>query len=113
MVQTKLSTNNKKVSLKVVGLKHSATKVTGKVTVRLVADNNNKFDADAVKVVDANGNHLGFVANNKANKGTLSNNYYKNFKSATDLRSLVNLEATVVVGTMVCKGSYGLLRVGV
>jgi phage tail sheath gpL-like len=110
MVQTTFGQN--KVSVKVVGLKFGCKVATG-TTVKLVADNNNKFDKDAVMVVTMTGEKVGFVANNKGNKGTLSNKYYKGFKSASDLRNLVDLDTTLVCGNLNVKGSYGLMTVTV
>lgn len=98
------------VAVKVVGLKFGA-KVADGTTVKLVADNNNKFDEDAVMVVTMTGEKVGFVANNR--KGTLSNRFYKNFKSASDLRTDVDLENTLVCGNLNVKGGYGLLKVTV
>ena len=98
------------VAVKVVGLKFGK-KVADGTTVKLVADNNNKFDEDAVMVVTMTGEKVGFVANNR--KGTLSNRFYKNFKSASDLRTDVDLENTLVCGNLNVKGGYGLLKVTV
>ena len=108
-MQQKLGTNS--VSVKIVGLKFSDVKVENGTTLKLIEDNNNQFDEDAVMVVNMKGEKIGFVANNKNSKGTLSNNYYKKFKSATDLRNLVNLNETFVCGNINIKGSYGLMKV--
>ena len=102
----------KSVSVKVVGLKFGKQVADGE-TVKLVADNNNQFDDDAVMVVTMTGDKVGFVANNKGNKGTLSNKFYRNFKSATDLRTLVDLDTTFVCGNLKKMGGYGLLKVTV
>jgi len=106
-MQQKLGKNS--VSIKIVGLKYSDVKIENGTTLKLIEDNNNKFDENAVMVVTMKGEKIGFVANNK--KGTLSNKFYKNFKSATDLRNLVNLKETFVCGNINIKGSYGLMKV--
>ena len=100
----------KKASIKIVGLKYG-TKVPSGTTLKLVADDNNEFDSDAIMVTTMDGEKVGFVANNKSNKGTLSNAYYKKFKSATELRSLVDLDETFVCGNILVKGGYGLMKI--
>lgn len=105
-----LKFGSQKISIKVVGLKYGAKVPTG-TTVKLIEDNENKFDTDAVKVVTMDGEFVGFVANNK--KGTLKNKFYKNFKSATDIRKLVNLKNTLVCGNLNTKGGYGLMTVSI
>lgn len=110
-MQQKLGTNS--VSVKIVGLKFADVKVENGTTLKLVADDNNKFDSDAVMAVTMKGEKIGFVANNKNTKGTLSNNYYKRFKSATDLRGLVDLNETFVCGNIDVRGGYGLMKVSI
>ena len=109
MVQTTFGKNM--VSVKVVGLQFGDVKVADGTTVKLVKDDNNQFDEDAVMVVTMTGEKVGFVANNR--KGTLSNRFYKNFKSASDLRTDVDLENTLVCGNLKTMGGYGLLKVTV
>ena len=111
MNSKQLTFGNEAVAIKVVGLKYGCKPVTG-TTVKLVKDDENKFDEDAVMVVTMTGEKLvGFVANNRNNKGTLSNKFYTNFKSASDLRNLVDLDDVLVCGNLNVKGGYGLLKV--
>ena len=100
----------KKIAIKIVGLKYGKKIPTG-TTLRLIPDTNNKYDPDAVMAVTMTGEKVGFVANNKKTKGTLSNPYYRKFKSATEIKNIVDLDKTYVCGNINIKGSYGLMNV--
>lgn len=105
-MQLKLGTQ--KTFVKIVGLKYG-TKVPTGTTLRLVKDNNNQYDPNAVMVITKNGEKVGYVANNK--QGTLKNKFYNKFSSATELRKLVNLDETFVCGNIDIKGGYGLMKI--
>ena len=105
-MQLKLGTQ--KTFVKIVGLKYG-TKVPTGTTLRLVKDNNNKYDPDAVMVITKNGEKVGYVANNT--ESTLKNKFYKKFQTATNIRKLVNLDETFVCGNIDVKGSYGLMKI--
>ena len=98
----------KKTLIKIVGLKYGERVPSG-TTLRLVEDNNNQYDPDAVMVITNDGKKVGYVANNK--QGTLKNKFYNKFSSATELRKSVNLDETFVCGNIDIKGGYGLMKI--
>lgn len=105
-------TKNDGVAVKVVGLSHykKGRNLRGKrILVELKKDDKNPYDEDAIKVVNSNG-MVGYVANNR--KMTLKNNYYNNFKSASELRKLFKANKKYY-GVLEVKGSYGLMKVSV
>lgn len=99
------------VAVKVVGLSHYKGKnLRGKkILVELKKDDDNLYDPDAIKVVNNKG-MLGYVANNR--NLTLKNNYYDNFKSASQLRKLLKSNKKYY-GILEVKGSYGLMKLSV